>query len=125
VAVAVHEHLGGRLDVAVAAADARAIGLESDLVLVRRTTNRLQSRRPGRAVVEVAQVQPAAAVVAGRIRMPAGDRTVAPVAVPRARRGEHDRVAPIRKQLQPWWLATCVVLHGTRTPDRRPPFMPR
>src|SRR3546814_6061367 len=93
IAVSGHQHFGDGLDVAVATADARATGFEPDPVFVRRAADRLQARGPGRAVVEVAQVQPAAVIVAGRVRMPAGDRAVAPVAVSGARPGQHDGVA--------------------------------
>src|SRR3546814_4535292 len=125
IAVSGHQHFGEGLDVAVATADARATGFEPDPVFVRRAADRLQTRGPGRAVVEVAQVQPAAVIVAGRVRMPAGDRAVAPVAVSGARPGQHDGVASVREQLQPRRLATCKIMHGTWTPDRRPPFMAR
>src|SRR3546814_16637718 len=57
--------------------------------------------------------------------MPAGDRAVAPVAVSGARPGQHDGVASVREQLQPRRLAMCEIMHGTWTPDRRPPFTAR
>src|SRR3546814_7949553 len=80
-------------------------------------SDRLQARGPGRAVVEVAQVQPAAVIVAGRVRMPAGDRAVAPVAVSGARPGQHDGVASVREQLQPRRLAMCEIMHRTRSEE--------
>src|SRR3546814_3239720 len=99
IAVSGHQHFGDGLDVAVATADARANGFEPDTVFVRRAADRLQTRGPGRADVEVPQVQPAAVIIAGRVRMPAGDRPLAPLAVSGARPGQQNGLTSVRRPL--------------------------
>src|SRR4029077_20639067 len=74
--------------------------VESRLVEFRFTADGLVARRPDMAAEHIAQKNVAAPRVAGGIFAPARSGDVAPAAVPRARRGEHQRIAAVRQQLR-------------------------
>ena len=95
-----HHHLHRGRQAAVVPREGGVILGEDHFMAVGRHAQGLCRGGPDPAAVRVSQVDVGAPVVAGRVFAPAGHGQVAPAAVARARRGQHDGVAPVGQQVR-------------------------
>ena len=94
-----YQYLHGGGDIAVASRDLDAVLCEGHPIRVRPRRRRLESRRPDRSAVDVAQEDQLSAIVVRRIFLPAGDGNPAPATRPRPGGVHHDRVVPVAEEL--------------------------